>query len=111
MQRRPTLEMLPHVIAAQEFENCVWKRSVRANVLKPYAYQQSGNAFSTRQFSCNFLACAGYEIIDNLGFETVEEGVKAAQANADIIVLCSSDDEYAEYAPAAFKAINGKQIL
>ncbi len=38
--------------------------------------------------------------------------MKAAQeANADIIVLCSSDDEYAEYAPAAFKAINGKQIF
>ena len=28
------------------------------------------------QFSSNFFACAGYEIVDNLGFETVEEGVK-----------------------------------
>ena len=26
------------------------------------------------QFSCNFLACAGYKVIDNLGFKTVEEG-------------------------------------
>jgi methylmalonyl-CoA mutase len=64
------------------------------------------------QFSCNFFACAGYKVIDNLGFETVEAGVKAAQeAGADIIVLCSSDDEYAELAPAAFKAIDGKQIF
>lgn len=64
------------------------------------------------QFSSNFFACAGYEIIDNLGFETVEEGVTAAQkAGADIIVLCSSDDEYAELAPAAFKAIAGKQLF
>jgi methylmalonyl-CoA mutase len=64
------------------------------------------------QFSCNFFACAGYEVIDNLGFKTVEEGVAAAQkANADIIVLCSSDDEYAELAPAAFKAIGGKQLF
>ena len=30
------------------------------------------------QFSCNFLACAGYKVIDNLGFKTVEEGVDAA---------------------------------
>ena len=30
------------------------------------------------QFSCNFLACAGYKVIDNLGFPTVEEGVEAA---------------------------------
>ncbi|MDR1678950.1 MAG: methylmalonyl-CoA mutase small subunit [Prevotellaceae bacterium] len=64
------------------------------------------------QFSSNFFACAGYEIIDNLGFKTVEEGVEAAQkVGADIIVLCSSDDEYAELAPAAFKAINGKQLF
>ena len=36
---------------------------------------------------------------------------KYLEAGADIIVLCSSDDEYAEYAPAAFKAIDGKQIF
>ena len=64
------------------------------------------------QFSCNFFACAGYEVIDNLGFATVEEGVAAAQkAGADIIVLCSSDDEYVTLAPAAFKAIDGKQLF
>ena len=61
------------------------------------------------QFSTNFFGCAGYEIIDNLGFNTVEEGVDAALAKeADVIVLCSSDDEYAELAPAAFKYLNGR---
>jgi len=64
------------------------------------------------QFSCNFLACAGYKVIDNLGFETVAEGVEAARkAGADIIVLCSSDDEYATFAPEAHKLIGGKEIL
>ena len=67
------------------------------------------------QFSCNFFACAGYQVIDNNGFKTVEEGVAAAEAaGADIIVLCSSDDEYAEYAPAAYeliKAHGNKQIF
>ena len=29
------------------------------------------------QFSSNFFACAGYQIIDNLGFQTVQEGVDA----------------------------------
>ncbi len=61
------------------------------------------------QFSTNFFGCAGYEIIDNLGFNTVEEGVDAALAkDADVIVLCSSDDEYAELAPAAFKYLDGR---
>ncbi len=64
------------------------------------------------QFSCNFLACAGYKVIDNLGFPTVEEGVEAAmKAGADIVVLCSSDDEYAEYAIPAFKAVDGRAMF
>ena len=64
------------------------------------------------QFSCNFLACAGYKVIDNLGFKTVEEGVDAAlDAKADIVVICSSDDEYAEYAIPAFKYLNGRAMF
>ena len=61
------------------------------------------------QFSSNFFACAGYKVIDNLGFDTVEAGVEAAvEAGAAIVVLCSSDDEYAELAPAAYKALAGR---
>jgi methylmalonyl-CoA mutase len=64
------------------------------------------------QFSSNFLACAGYKVIDNLGFETIEQGVEAARkAKADIIVLCSSDDEYTTYAPEAHKLIGNKEVL
>ena len=64
------------------------------------------------QFSANFFGCAGYKLIDNLGFDTVEAGVKAAlDAKADVIVLCSSDDEYAQFAPEAKAAINNKAIL
>ena len=67
---------------------------------------------SRAQFSCNFLACAGYKVIDNLGFKTVEEGVDAAlEAKADIVVICSSDDEYAEYAIPAFKYLNGRAMF
>lgn len=64
------------------------------------------------QFSCNFLASAGYKVMDNLGFKTVEEGIDAAMAaNADIVVLCSSDDEYAEYAIPAYKYLNNRAIF
>jgi len=64
------------------------------------------------QFSSNFFGCAGYEIIDNIGFETVKEGVDAARAkDADIIILCSSDDEYAELAPQAYELVKGKEIF
>lgn len=51
-------------------------------------------------FSSNFLGCLGYEIIDNLGFSSVKEGVtKAKEQGCEIVVLCSSDEEYATYLP------------
>jgi methylmalonyl-CoA mutase len=38
------------------------------------------------QFSTNFFAVAGFEVIDNNGFKTVKEGLQAARAkNADIV--------------------------
>lgn len=60
-------------------------------------------------FATNFFGVAGYEIVDNTGFKSAEEGVKAAlEAKADIVVLCSSDDEYAEITEAACQGLKGK---
>ncbi len=57
-------------------------------------------------FSTNFFGCAGYEVTDNPGFKTVEEGVKAVAASkAEIVVICSSDEEYVELAPAIAKQL------
>ena len=39
----------------------------------------------------------------------MEQGVDEALAKgADVVVLCSSDDEYAELAPKAFKYLDGR---
>jgi len=108
------VEKLTPVRGAEEFE--ALRFATEAAAKRPKAFMLTIGNLAMRlaraQFSCNFFACAGYEVVDNLGFKTVEEGVAAAQAaGADIIVLCSSDDEYAELAPAAFKAIDGKQIF
>ncbi len=63
------------------------------------------------QFSSNFFACAGFEVIDNNGFESIDEGLKAAkEKNADIVVLCSSDDEYVNYGPELYNA-KDKEIV
>jgi len=57
-------------------------------------------------FATNFFGCAGYEIIDNPGFQSIVEGVIAAlTSEAEIIVICSSDEEYPEIAPEICKKI------
>lgn len=100
--------------AASEFE--ALRLQTEHSGKRPKAFMLTIGNLAMRQaraqFSCNFLACAGYEVIDNLGFPSVEEGVKAAiNAQADIIVLCSSDDEYAEYAIPAFQEVNGRALF
>jgi methylmalonyl-CoA mutase len=64
------------------------------------------------QFSSNFFACAGFEVIDNNGFENIEQGIKAAKTkNADIIVLCSSDEEYETLAVETFEKIDSEILV
>jgi methylmalonyl-CoA mutase len=64
------------------------------------------------QFSSNFFACAGFEVVDNNRFATTDEGVEAAlKAGAEIVVACSSDEEYATGVPAIAAKLDGKAIL
>lgn len=100
--------------AASEFE--ALRLQTEHSGKRPKAFMLTIGNLAMRQaraqFSCNFLACAGYEVTDNLGFATVEEGVEAAvKAGADIVVICSSDDEYAEYAIPAYQALNGRAMF
>ncbi len=100
--------------AASEFE--ALRLQTEHSGKRPKAFMLTIGNLAMRQaraqFSCNFLACAGYEVIDNLGFSTVEEGAEAAlKAQADIVVICSSDDEYAQYAIPAYELLKGKVLF
>lgn len=102
---------LPTSRAASDFE--ALRLATEASSHRPKVFMLTIGNLAMRlaraQFSTNFFGCAGYEIIDNLGFDTVEQGVDAALAKgADVIVLCSSDDEYATLAPEAFKYLDGR---
>ena len=104
-------EGLPTSRAASDFEALRLATEAASNRPKVFMLTIGNLAMrlARAQFSTNFFGCAGYEIIDNLGFETVEAGVDEALAKgADIIVLCSSDDEYATLAPEAFKYLDGR---
>jgi len=57
-------------------------------------------------FTTNFFGCAGYRIIDNPGFKTVDAGVEAAlKSEAQVVVICSSDEEYGQIVPQAARKI------
>ena len=108
------LPTLPVARAAEEFESL--RLETEAAKKQPVAFMLTIGNLAMRiaraQFSCNFLACAGYKVVDNNGFATIAEGIKAARkAKADIIVLCSSDDEYATLAPKAWKKLQGKKEI
>lgn len=98
-------ETLKPYRGAQAFERLRYKTDLFASENKrPVVFMLTyGNLNMSKAragFACNFFACAGFETIDNAGFKSAEEGVEAAKAGtADIIVICSSDDEYAELAP------------
>jgi len=111
---QPELPVIPCVREAEQFEALRLRTENSGKQPKVFMLTIGNLAMrlARSQFSCNFFACAGYKVIDNNGFKTVEEGVDAGlKAGADIIVLCSSDDEYAEFAPAAYQYLNNRAIF
>lgn len=110
-------ETLKPYRAAQAFEALRYTTDVYSKTNKrPVVFMLTIGNLAMRkaraQFSCNFFSVAGFGVIDNNGFATAEEGVAAARAaNADVVVICSSDEEYAEIAPAVAKLLNGEILV
>jgi methylmalonyl-CoA mutase len=77
-----------------------------------FTYGNLAMRIARSQFSRNFFACAGYETIDNYGFKTIEDGVKAAlESKAEIVVVCSADDDYPIIAPAIYEGLRNKALV
>ncbi|MDR0368209.1 MAG: methylmalonyl-CoA mutase family protein [Bacteroidales bacterium] len=84
-----------------------------ANKRRPCVYLLKIGNVAMRQaragFITNFFGCAGYDIIDKQGFSDVREGINAAVASqADIVAVCSSDEEYASFAPVVAQGVKAK---
>ncbi len=120
--RKPAPEVTGEMIGAplekyrgaQAFEAMRFKtdKSGRQPVAFMVTYGNLAMCRARAQFACNFFAVAGFKVVDNNRFSSVEEGVKAAlDAKADIIVACSSDDEYAEGAAMMADLVGDKAIV
>ena len=99
---------------AEMFENL--RMATEKSGRKPLVFMlplgNPGMRKARAQFSAGFFAVAGYQIMDNIGFKTPGEGINAAiGAKADIVVICSSDDEYATIVPEIFNALKGKAVV
>jgi len=67
---------------------------------------------SRATFSSNFFGCAGFRIIEGSGCLSVEEGIdECYRHKPDIVVICSSDEEYEKFVPELFPKINGQALF
>lgn len=63
-------------------------------------------------FAQNLLGCAGFNIDRLRGFDSIEEAISNTDADkSDVIVLCSSDDEYANFASSFCKLFKNRSVL
>jgi len=108
------IEPLELFRGSKEFENMRLKTETHTGE-KPLVFMLTiGNLAMRRaraMFASNFFACAGFQVIDNIGFESPETGAqKAIDAGADIVVFCSSDEEYAGLAARAMPLLKDRCI-
>ncbi len=115
-EKNAEFETLKPYRGAQAFERLRYKtdqysKKNKRPVVFLFTYGNLAMRRARAMFSTNFFGCAGFEIIDNQGFKSVESGVKTAiEKNADIVVICSSDDEYEKIAPEIYEKLKGKVI-
>ena len=104
--------------AAQQFEKLRFATDVYAQDHKrPVAWMFTYGNLAMRKaranFASNFFACAGFQVVDNPGFKTLDEGIAAArEVKPEILVICSSDEEYGDgNALQIFEALKNETIV
>jgi methylmalonyl-CoA mutase len=61
-------------------------------------------------FSTGFMEVAGFRVLKNDGFATVNEAARAAcDSGVDVVVICSTDDTYPELVPPLARAIRAER--
>lgn len=102
---------------AQEFENLRLKTDQFALTNKRpkvwmFTYGNLAMRNARAQFAANFFGCAGFEIENNAGFKNIEAGIEAAKkANPEIVVICSSDNEYKDNVLQIYRALKNDSIV
>ena len=116
-EKNAFVETLKPYRGAQHFEKLRKKtddysRDHKRPAVFMFTYGNLSMRIARAQFASNFFAVAGFDLIDNLGFNSIGEGVQAAiSSKAGIVVICSSDEEYVEIVPKIIEGLEGKAIV
>ena len=98
----PQVETLAPLRGAEPFENL--RAAVSAAAKKKIFLANMGPLRQHKaraDFATGFFQPGGYEVLENRGFQTVDEAAAAAIAScASVVVVCSTDDTYPEIVPA-----------
>jgi len=103
-----------NIRAASEFESLrfITERSDPVPAVFMFTFGPVSMRRARAVFSCNFFACGGFRIIDNIGFSSIEEGLEAISVQRpEIVVLCSADDEYPGLVKALADSLKDGPIL
>ena len=95
------------------------ERFVRAKGYRPTveisSFGNPATAKARAAFSYDFMGITAYEIKDEKSYaEAGEAAVKTASSKSDIVVICSSDNDYRAHAlefVRTFRSLNTKKIL
>lgn len=110
----PIVEPIEKYRGAQAFEALRFATETSGKTPNAFMLTFGNLAFcrARAQFASNFFAVAGFSVTDNTRFANIQEGVEAAlKAKADIIVACSSDEEYAEAVPKIKELVGDKATV
>ena len=113
VQKNGNIEPIKPYRGAEAFEALRFEveKAEKTPLVYMFTYGNLTMRKARAQFAGNFFGCAGYKIQDNPGFKTVEEGIDAVKnAKPEIIVICSSDDEYIDIVPKIQEEV-GKDTL
>lgn len=116
-KKKTTFEPLKLYRGAQAFEILRYKTDLFAQKNKrPLVFLLTYGNLSIRRtraiFASNFFACAGFDIQDNNGFSSLDKGIEVAKkVDANIVVMCSSDEEYFELLSVHKKIVNDTIIV
>lgn len=98
---------------AYEFEKLREAADLSGNklaILFPFGNPAMRSARTT--FASGFIGCSGFEIKDLTGIKNIEEGIEICKKlKPDLIVLCSSDEEYPLIVPQIIEKVQSGPVF